>query len=152
MLWWEAILRGLGVYFGLLILLRVLGKRALAQLSAFEFLFFLLLGQAARPALLGPQPSTATGLILIATLVSIDYLLAILKSRIPALNKLLEGVPVTLVENGKLLIMNLKKSNVDCEDILSEARVRQGLESFDQIKLALLEKDGRISIVPKDKT
>jgi uncharacterized membrane protein YcaP (DUF421 family) len=60
----------------------------------------------------------------------------------------LEGVPVLLVENGKLLGENMRKERVDEEDILEAARERHGLERMNQIKYAILERSGSISIIP----
>jgi uncharacterized membrane protein YcaP (DUF421 family) len=75
--------------------------------------------------------------------------LSLWKERSRWLHKLIEGVPLVLVENGKVLTDRMRQARVDEEDVLQAARERQGLESMDQIKYAVLERTGEISIIPK---
>jgi uncharacterized membrane protein YcaP (DUF421 family) len=64
------------------------------------------------------------------------------------MDKIIDGVPLILVENGKLLSKRMKRAGVDAQDILEAARMTQGLEKMGDIKYAVLEKDGTISIIP----
>lgn len=74
------------------------------------------------------------------------------KQRSPQLEKLVEGVPLVIVENGKPLKERMHKARVDESHILVAARTLQGLERMDQIKYAVLERSGGISIIPKQRS
>jgi uncharacterized membrane protein YcaP (DUF421 family) len=77
-----------------------------------------------------------------------DYLLGKLKTSNTGIDKIIDGAPLILVDEGKLLPIRMKKANVDLGDILEAGRISHGLETLEQIKYAVLEKDGSISIVP----
>jgi uncharacterized membrane protein YcaP (DUF421 family) len=87
--------------------------------------------------------------LLIITLVGADILLSLLKQRAPAAERWLDGVPIIVVQDGRLLQDRAKRERIDENDVLEAARLEQGLESLDQIKFAVLERGGRISIIPK---
>jgi uncharacterized membrane protein YcaP (DUF421 family) len=81
--------------------------------------------------------------------VGTTVVLAALKQFFPRLETIRDGQPVIVVDNGKLVQRTMQKSRVDEEDILSAAREQQGLERLEQIKYAILERDGTISIIEK---
>jgi uncharacterized membrane protein YcaP (DUF421 family) len=83
------------------------------------------------------------------TLVGVDVLLSLFKQRSPRLEQWLDGLPLVIVENGRPLPELIGRARIDEQDILSAARERQGLERMDQIKYAVLETSGGISIIPK---
>ncbi|HVE90376.1 MAG TPA: YetF domain-containing protein [Burkholderiaceae bacterium] len=144
----DSVLRASVVYFGLLIIMRLAGKRSLAQITTFDFVLLLIIGEATQNALLGQDFSMTNALIVIVTLVGIDVGLSLLKRRSKALDRFLEDVPLVIVENGVPLKDRMHKARVDEEDILSAARHLQGLERMEQIRYAVLESSGGISIVP----
>ena len=144
----DSVLRASVVYFGLLIIMRLAGKRSLAQITTFDFVLLLIIGEATQNALLGQDFSITNALIVIVTLVGIDIGLSLLKRRSMAVDRFLEDVPLVIVENGIPLKDRMHKARVDEEDILSAARHLQGLERMDQIRYAVLESSGGISIVP----
>lgn len=146
----DAVLRGLVIYGFLLVLFRISGKRALAQVTTFDFVLLLIIGEATQQALLGDDFSMTNAFLLITTLISIDIGLSLWKQRAPRLGKLLDGVPLVIVEDGRPLKDRMDKARVDEEDVLEAARELQGLERLDQIKYAVLERAGHISIVPKE--
>ena len=74
------------------------------------------------------------------------------KRRSPRIEKLLEDEPLIIVEDGRPLLERMKKVRVDEEDVLIAARILQGLERMDQIKYAVLERNGGISIIPKQES
>ena len=86
------------------------------------------------------------------TLVLINVGFSFVKTRIPWVEKFLEGVPTVLVENGRPLTDRMKKARVSEDDIMVSARELQGLECMDQIKFAILEAGGRITIIPAEKS
>ncbi|MFS8616952.1 MAG: DUF421 domain-containing protein [Solitalea sp.] len=142
------LIRGIVVYLFLLVLFRILGKRSLAQITTFDFVLLLIIGEVTQQALLGEDYSITNALILIVVLIGTDVVLSKLKSRFKLLDRIIEGVPLIVVENGKPLRRRMKKSGVDESDILEAARLRFGLSKMEQIKYAILERDGEISIIP----
>ena len=100
-------------------------------------------------ALLGKDFSLINAFIVILTLVGIDIGLSVWKQRSPRMDSWLDGVPLVLVEDGQPLKERMAQARVDDSDILEAARELQGLERMDQIKYAVLERAGHITIVPK---
>lgn len=144
----DSVLRGLLVYTFLLIVFRISGKRTLSQATSFDLVLLLIISETTQEAMVDNDHSITNGFLLIATLVGTSILLAALKQHFPKLELLLDGQPVLVVNKGKLLHDVMNKTHVDEEDILSAARSLHGLERLDQIKYAILERDGNISIVP----
>jgi uncharacterized membrane protein YcaP (DUF421 family) len=145
----DAVLRGLSVYMFLLIIFRISGKRSLGQVTSFDFVLLLIIAETTQQALLGDDYSVTNAFLLIGTLVGIDIGLSLLKQRSAKLDQLLEGAPLVIVEEGKPLKDRMDKARVDEEDILHAARELQGLERIEQIKYAVLERNGDITVVPK---
>ncbi len=144
----DAVLRGVIVYAFLLLFFRFIGKRSLSQITTFDFVLLLIIGEATQQALLGDDFSIVNALLVIVTLMIIDIGLSLVKQRSSKVEKLIDGVPTILVENGQPIDEHMQKARIDREDILESARELQGLERMDQIKYAVLERDGKISIIP----
>ncbi|HLU11929.1 MAG TPA: YetF domain-containing protein [Oceanobacillus sp.] len=144
----DAVLRGVIVYAFLLLFFRFIGKRSLSQITTFDFVLLLIIGEATQQALLGDDFSIVNALLVIVTLMIIDIGLSLVKQRSSKVEKLIDGVPTILVENGQPIDEHMQKARIDREDILESARELQGLERMEQIKYAVLERDGKISIIP----
>ncbi|WP_353184363.1 YetF domain-containing protein [Parapedobacter lycopersici] len=144
----DLIFRGVAIYLFLLVLFRILGKRSLAETTTFDFVLLLIIGEATQQALLGNDFSVTNALVLIIILMGVAMLFAKLKSKYKKLDRLLEGTPLILVDHGKPLKKRMTQSHVDEDDIMEAARIHHGLEQLKQIKFAVLERDGTISIIP----
>ncbi len=145
----EAILRAASVYGFLLLIFRVFGKRSLAQITTFDFVLLLIVAETTQQALLSDDFSVTNSMILVATLFVVDAGLSQLKARWPWFDRAAENVPLIVVKDGKPLFDRMRKCGIDIEDVLTAARERQGLDRLEQIKYAVLEKNGGISIVPR---
>lgn len=145
----ESVLRGAAVYLVLMVVLRASGKRALSQVTAFDFVLLLIISETTQQALLGEDFSLTNAFIVIITLAVMDQGFSLLSRRWRFFERLTEGLPLVLLEDGRLLEDRMRKENVSREDILEAARENQGLERLDQIKYAVLERHGGISIIPK---
>lgn len=144
----DAVLRGAAIYIVLLIVLRLSGRRTLGEMTAFDFVLLLIIAETTQQALLGDDFSVTNAFILIVTLVSLDILLSHLKTRFDGFDRILDGLPMVVVEDGRPLTDRLRRSRLDEHDVLAAARRLQGLERMEQIKYAVLEADGKISIIP----
>ncbi|MBA1258073.1 DUF421 domain-containing protein [Pseudomonas oryzihabitans] len=145
----ESVLRAAALYAFLLMLFRITGRRALSEITTFDFVLLLVIGEATQQALLGDDFSVINAFVVIATLVLIDILLSLFKERSPRVGRFLDGVPLIVVEYGKPLTERLRKARLTEEDILEAARQSQGLERLEQIRFAVLEKNGQISVIPE---
>lgn len=145
----DAVLRAAAIYVFLLILFRILGRRTLSEITTFDFVLLLIIGEATQQGMLGDDFSVTNAFLIIASLVVMDIVLSIVKERVPVAGRLLDGVPMLLVEDGMPLRARMKKARVDEYDIMEAARRSQGLERMEDIKYAVLEVSGTISIIPK---
>jgi uncharacterized membrane protein YcaP (DUF421 family) len=145
----DLVLRGLCVYLFLLVIIRVSARRTLGETTTFDFVLILIIAETTQQALLGQDYSVTGAIILITTLVGADILLSVIKNRFPRADRLIDGLPLVIVDQGQPLEDRMRMSRVDKEDILAAARKYQGLERMDQIKYAVLEANGGISIIPR---
>lgn len=146
----DAVLRAAAIYFFLLLVFRLAGRRTLSEITTFDFVLLLVLGEATQQALLGDDFSVTNALLVIVSLITFDISLSVLKRRLPKVGKLIDGEPMIIVEYGKILKGRIDKARIGESDIMEAARNSQGLERLDQIKFAVLEKNGQISIIPNE--
>jgi uncharacterized membrane protein YcaP (DUF421 family) len=145
----ESIVRGLIVYLFLLVVFRLAGKRTLSETSSFDLVLLLIISETTQQAMVDNDHSMTNAALLIFTLVGIDVLLSIVKQWSPAVERWVDGVPLVLVRDGEPLLDRMNRERVDENDILEAARQLHGLESLSQIKYAVLERGGKISVIPK---
>ncbi|HCF2593083.1 TPA: DUF421 domain-containing protein [Pseudomonas aeruginosa] len=143
----DSVLRAAALYLVLLVLFRIAGRRSLTDITTFDLLL-MIIGEATQQALLGDDFSLVNAVLVIITLILIDVGLSLLKLRHPKLDTLIEGSPTLIVEYGRPLHARLAEARLREEDILLAARETQGLERMEQIRFAILEKNGKISIIP----
>ena len=148
----DAVLRGLAIYMFLLVIVRVSGKRTLAQITTFDFVLLLIIGEATQQGLLGDDFSVTNALLVITTLVGADITMASVKERWPKFAKATDGVPVIILEDGQPLTDRMERAKFDESDILAEGRQAHGIERLDQIKYAVLERGGMISVIPRSQS
>lgn len=146
----DSILRATFVYLFLLMLFRLGGERNLAQVTVFDFVLLLIIGESIQNAITGEDFSAINAVLVVLTLFILDIGLDLLKQKSAKLGKVLDGVPLVLVDNGEMLKGRMDKVRIDEEDILEAARQLQGIEKMEQIKYAVLERSGGISIIPKE--
>jgi uncharacterized membrane protein YcaP (DUF421 family) len=146
----ESIVRGLAVYLFVLIVFRFAGKRSLSEASSFDLVLLLIISETVQQALVDSDNSLTNALLLVLTLVGADVVLSVVKQRHPRVERLLDGVPVIVMKDGKLLHDRANRERIDEEDILEAAREQRGLERLDQIKFAVLERGGKITVIAND--
>ncbi len=135
----------LAVYAGL----RLTGKRELGQMTVFDLVVILLIANAVQNAMVGPDTSVTGGIIAAFVLLAINWAVSRLRLRGRAWGRLLEGTPTVLIHDGEFIRSNLLKEGVE-RDELEMAMREHGVDSVRDVKLAVLEVDGSISIVPAD--
>ncbi|TDV62595.1 DUF421 domain-containing protein [Pseudomonas sp. LP_7_YM] len=143
----DAVLRAAAMYFVLMVLFRIAGRRSLTELTTFDFVLLLIIGEATQQALLGDDFSVTNAVLIIATLIAIDVGFSLAKQRSKRLAKFLDGGPTVVVENGKPLIHRMKQARITEADVMEAARSTQGVLEMKDIKYAIMERNGAISII-----
>jgi len=146
--WWEFVARGIIVYIFLLLILRLTGKRQIGQLSPFDLVLLLVLSNAVQNSMNGGDNSVAAGMILAATLIAVNWLTGMLTYRSRRAERLIEGSPLVLLHNGKIYGKALDEAQLTREELLSAIR-SEGYADFNDVRAAILENDGSISVIPK---
>lgn len=146
----DAVLRAAAIYLFVLVVFRIAGRRTFSQMTSFDFVLLLIIGEATQQALLGDDFSVTNALIVIVALITMDIGFSIMKDRWAFFAKLVDGVPMVVVENGRPLRARMRRARIDESEVLEAARKLRGLERLEQIKFAVLEISGGITIVPKD--
>lgn len=145
----EILIRVFIVYLVVVLGMRLVGKREIAQLSVVDFVMMLLISNAVQNAMLGDNTSLSGGIIAALALFLINFVLRTLEYRNKRLKGLLEGEPVTLVYQGRLLEGNLKKARITEAELMSAIR-EHGVNEIGQVDLGVLEINGSISILSND--
>lgn len=145
----ESVIRGAAIYAVLLIIVRLSGRRTLAQMTPFDLVLILIVAETTQQALLGDDFSLVNATVLIITLFAIDIGLSYVKRRSGRVERILDGAPILLVSHGEPDRKVLAGARMSTEDIMEAAREKQGLERMDQIRFAVLETTGEISIIPE---
>ena len=140
------IIRATVVYFFVIIAIRVFGKREISQLSVVDLVFILLISNSVQNAMVGPSSSLLGGIIAAGTLFSLNFILENFLYRSKKFSKLLQGEPLMLVYEGKAIAEHLQKAKIS-DDELDAAIREHGVEHIAQVDLAVLERDGNISVL-----
>lgn len=146
---WEKILRTLVVYVGIAVLMRLAGKRGLAQLNTFDLVVMLLLSNVVQNAVIGNDNSLTGGLLGAAILVAVNYLVVRAAFMSPRFGKSLQGGSSTLYENGGFVDRTLRREAITREEIVAGLR-REGLE-LDDVERIELEPEGFFNPTPRPK-
>lgn len=141
-------IRGAVIYLFLLLIFRIMGKRSLSETTTFDLLVLLIISEVTQQAMVDNDNSITAAAILITTLLGLDLFFSLIKKPFRMFGKIVEGTPLIIVDHGKPLKDRMSKSNVDEQDVMQAARANLGLEKMEQVKYAVLEKDGNISIIP----
>jgi uncharacterized membrane protein YcaP (DUF421 family) len=146
----DIVLRGAVTYFVVWLILRVAGKKTLSETTTFDFVLLLIISETTQSALIDGNNSLTCTVILVVTMVGMDIVLSLWKQRSRTAERIIDGTPLVILTDGIPLKDRMDKERVGEDDILEAARQLLGLERLDQIKYAVLERDGGITVVPKN--
>jgi uncharacterized membrane protein YcaP (DUF421 family) len=145
---WELVVRSVAIYLGLLVALRLFGKREVGQFTLYDLVLVLLVANAVQPAMTGPDSSLAGGLVIVASLVLLNFAIGRL-DRFGLFHRLLVPQPTVIIQDGRYLRDRLRREGVDPDECDTAIR-EHGLSDVSEVQLGVLEPDGTISIVGKD--
>jgi uncharacterized membrane protein YcaP (DUF421 family) len=146
--WWHFVARGIVIYVLVLVLMRLSGKRAVGQFTPFDLVMLILIGNAVQNGINGGENSLTGALIMAGTLVALNYATAWLTARNVTAERLIEGQPVIVARDGQVFHDVLRYELVSHDDF-EEALRNAGVRSHDEVEVAILETNGKISVIPK---
>jgi uncharacterized membrane protein YcaP (DUF421 family) len=145
---WEKVLRTLVVYAAIAALVRLAGKRGLAQLNSFDLVVVLLLSNVVQNAIIGDDNSLTGGLLGAVVLVAVNAVVVRIVARSDRLTSVFEGTPTTLVKNGRYIPRALEREGLRAGDVTTALR-SQSADEVAEVERAVLEPGGTISFFAK---
>ncbi len=145
----EVVLRSVAIYLFIILAIRLFGKKELAQLSVIDLVFILLISNAVQNAMVGSDTSLSGGMVAALALFATNFIFKKILFKSKKISELIQGKSVLLIYEGDLIWENLQSAEITLEEIEAAAR-EHGVEKISEVKLAILEVDGNISIVSND--
>lgn len=136
------------LFFFVFLLTRIIGRRELASLEPFDLILLIVIGDAIQQGLTQDDYSVTGALIVVGVFTVLQVFVSFLSYRVPFIRPVLEGEPIVVVQDGKPLEGNMRRERITVDELMVAARMEQ-LSSIDQIAWAVLETNGKISIIPK---
>jgi uncharacterized membrane protein YcaP (DUF421 family) len=144
----DIVLRGTALFFFVYFLTRVIGRRELSSLQPFDLILLIILGDAIQQGLTQDDYSVTGAMIAVGTMAALQVLTSYLSFRVPWARRVLDGQPIVLVQDGKVIEENLHRERLTVAEIAEEARNQQ-IGSLEEIQWAVFETSGKISFIPK---
>lgn len=145
----DVILRALLSLVTLFLITKLLGKKQVSQLSVFDYVIGISIGNFAAEMTINIESQYMNGIVAVVVFGVVAYLISIWTMKSIVIRRFFMGVPTLLIQNGKLIEKNLKKVKFDMNDLLEECR-SNGYFDISEIKYAIMEANGTLSILPKD--
>lgn len=149
--WWEIIVRVVLVYVGLLVLVRLSGKRQLGQLAPMDLLTLLLVSETVSAALTGEDSSVTGGMLAAGTLFVLTFIIAVLAYRFRGFETVSEGTPRVLIQDGRLNEEVMASERITVQELGTALRMN-GVSVIDDVMLAMVEPSGAISFIKAEKS
>lgn len=146
----DIILRSVAVYIFMLIAIRIFGKKELSQLNTADIILILLISNSVQNAMVGSNSSLEGGLVAAMVLFAVNFIFKKIMYKSRFINDLIEDKPVILIHNGHLdfkALSRLEITSTEMEEVIHE----HGVEHFSEVRLAIMEIDGNISVISGDK-
>lgn len=146
-LWWQMSVRAILVFFFGLVLIRLFGRRAFGELTAIDIVIAIVIGSSLSRSITGNAPIVPT-FAAMAVLMILYWLLIHAAARSMLISRCFKGLPIWLARNGELDLSTMRRAGVGTGDIQESAR-RSSIGEIERIDEAVLERSGKISIVPR---
>lgn len=145
----DIVLRAVAVFVFLLVLTRVIGRRELSSLQPLDLILLIILGDAVQQGLTQDDYSLTGSFLAVGTIAVLQVCVSWLGWRFKPLRVVLDGEPIVVVQDGKLIERNLKRERLTPEEVAEEARA-QNIAHLEQVRYAILETNGRITFITGD--
>jgi uncharacterized membrane protein YcaP (DUF421 family) len=144
----DVAIRAIVLYVFVIVVMRVVGRRELSSLTAIDLVLLIVMGDAIQQGLTQDDYSVTGAIIVVSTFAVLQVGTAYLGFRSRRLREILEGSPVVLVDDGKIVDANLRRHRLTEDDLTEEMRLQQ-IAAFSDLRWAILEANGRMSFVEK---
>ncbi|MFL5959773.1 MAG: DUF421 domain-containing protein [Gaiellaceae bacterium] len=144
----DVALRAVFLYAFVVLVIRVMGRRELSSLSAVDLVLLIVLGDAIQQGLTQDDYSVTGAVIAVSTIAAVQVLTSYLSFRSRGARRVLEGDPIVIVQDGKLIDGNLRRERLTEDEVAEEMR-KQQIASVQQVEWGILESDGTISFIQK---
>jgi len=143
----DLVLRAVIVFFAIFVVTRAVGRRELSTMEPFDLILLIVTGDLMQQAITQSDYSVSGGLTVLATIALLTVALSYASFKVPKLRPVLDGEPLVLVQDGEVIVRNLRRERITIDELLAEARQQQ-IGSLTHVRLAVLETNGKISIIP----
>jgi uncharacterized membrane protein YcaP (DUF421 family) len=144
----DIVLRGIVLFLFVSLVMRIVGRRELSSLGAIDLVLLIVLGDSIQQGLTQDDYSVTGAMIAVSTIAVMQVSLSYLGFRFRRLRPVLEGEPIVIVQDGRVIEGNLRRDRITLDEVLEEARQQQ-IGSLDNVAWAVLEPNGQISFLPK---
>jgi uncharacterized membrane protein YcaP (DUF421 family) len=145
----DLVARSVVVFFAIFLVTRVVGRRELSTMEPFDLILLIITGDLMQQAVTQSDYSLSGGLTVLATMALLTVVLSYASFRVPRLRPILDGEPLVLVQDGEVIERNLRRERITIDELLASARQQQ-VGSLDEVRFAVLETNGKISIIRAD--
>jgi len=145
----DLVLRSAIMFFAIFVVTRVVGRRELSTMEPFDLILLIVTGDLVQQGVTQSDYSLTGALTVIATITLLTIALSYVSFKVPKLRPVLDGEPLVLVQDGEIIERNLRRERITVDELLAEARLQQ-VGSLDQVRFAVLETNGRISVIPAE--
>lgn len=144
----DIVVRGIFAFLLVFLITRIVGRRELGTLEPFDLILLVVLGDLIQQGVTQSDYSLTGMTLAVGTITLMTVLISYLSFRVRRLRPLLDGEPIVMIQNGKVLERNLKRERLTEEELAMEARLQQ-IDSLEKVEWAILEKGGQISFITK---
>jgi uncharacterized membrane protein YcaP (DUF421 family) len=138
------------IFFFVFLLMRIVGRRELSSLEPFDLILLVVLGDSVQQAVTQDDYSVTGAFIVVSTIALLQVFLSYLNFRVPRLRPILDGEPIVVVQDGKVIEGNARRERLTLEDIAEAARMQQ-IASLEDVQWAVLETSGEMTFIEKQK-
>jgi uncharacterized membrane protein YcaP (DUF421 family) len=138
------------IFFFVFLLMRIVGRRELSSLEPFDLILLVVLGDSVQQAVTQDDYSVTGAFIVVSTIALLQVFLSYLNFRMPRLRPLLDGEPIVIVQDGKVIEQNARRERLTLDDIAEAARI-QSIASLEDVQWAVLETSGELTFIEKQK-
>jgi uncharacterized membrane protein YcaP (DUF421 family) len=146
----DLVVRAAVIFLFVFVLTRALGRRELSSLEPFDVILLVVIGDLVQQGITQSDDSVTGTLIVLSTISLLTVGVSYVSFRSRRLRPLLEGEPLVLIEDGRVIERHLARERLTMDDLMAEARL-QNLSSLADVRWAVLETSGKISFIPKEK-
>jgi uncharacterized membrane protein YcaP (DUF421 family) len=145
----DLVIRAAVLYIFVVFLMRVIGRRELSTLSPVDLVLLIVLGDAVQQGLTQDDYSLTGAITVVTTIGVLQVITSYLSFRSRRMKRLLEGEPIVLIEEGKLIERNLRRERLRPEDVAEEMRI-EGIANFADVRWGILESNGSFSFIKNE--